>query len=338
MAKQNVPAGKPPKKAARRTPAKKRTYPGTTMMAPVVRSKGIEILDPAATEQFGALGEVTDIGALGLVEIKFTKAEEAILSEPINIDDVRVLPTGQPYLPHPVYTRWFIRAFGRGGWQLKPCAAPAVSHGSIVVPYVLYIHGKPAAFALGEQNYTIGQPSYKQSYGEAVESTVAAGLRRAAKHLGVGLELWDRVWCDEYMHTHAVMVRVQEKGKVEERYRRKVDRPLAGELGGGNGSRTAPAARHEAPARPANVPEELADAPVQGANTPGQPLRVGKGEKITPDQGRRLNTIITNSGRNRDAVKAWLLTRYGYVSTKDVHRQFYDEIIDAIEMRGRLPL
>lgn len=344
MAKQKVPAGKPPKKAVRRKPAAKRAYPGETLMAPVKRVKGVEMLDPASVAQFGQLGPAPELGVLGLVEVKFTPTEEAVLAEAVPIDRVRVLPTGQPYLPHTEYTRWFNRAFGRGGWALVPCATPAQSHGSLVVPYVLYIHGKPVAHAQGEQDYTAGQSSKKQTYGEAYESTVASGLRRCAKHLGVGLELWDRAWVDDYIFEHTIRVKVEEtdwqtkQKKIVDRFRRKVDRPLPFEVGAPRGSRTAQAPRQQAPPPPADVREEMADAPLQEAGTPAKGILQGKGPKITPDQGRRLDTIITNSGRNRSVVKAWLQTRYGYKSTGDVHQQFYDSIIDAIEQQGRLPL
>lgn len=152
-----------------------------------------EVLPPA-----GILGDEAAVGALGLVEVKLTDAEEAILSEPVNPADVSFKPAKRgepptiPYLSHPVYTKWFNRAFGRLGWAIVPKSKPIKNGDVIMCPYMLYIHGQPAAFAWGEQDYFANNA--QQTYGDAVESTVASALRRCAKRLGVGLELWDKTW------------------------------------------------------------------------------------------------------------------------------------------------
>src|SRR3990167_5946168 len=72
----------------------------------------------------------------------------------------------------------------------KPPIPPERGQGqqTITCPYVLHIHGKPVAFAMGEQEYY--DSNEQQTYGDALESTVASALRRCAKRLGVGLELW----------------------------------------------------------------------------------------------------------------------------------------------------
>ena len=97
----------------------------------------------------GVLGEEAALGARGRVEIKLTKQEELILSMPVDPSAVLIKPTGQPYLSHPTYTQWFNRAFGRLGWAIVPKAKPRMADKTLSCPYVLYIHGKPAAFAMG---------------------------------------------------------------------------------------------------------------------------------------------------------------------------------------------
>lgn len=144
-----------------------------------------------------------NLGAFGLVELKLTTKEEEVLSE--TVDPRKILwrarekdgPPVIPYYPHQEYTRWFNRAFGRTGWQLVPIAKPGIARSeknpaqqTITQPYILHVHGKPIAFAVGEQEYFDGNK--QQSYGDAIESTVASALRRCAKRLGVGLELWDK--------------------------------------------------------------------------------------------------------------------------------------------------
>src|SRR5688572_23019493 len=99
------------------------------------------------------LSEQPMIGNRGPVELKLSKGEELELAKPVNPADVLIKPTGQPYLPHKVYTQWFIRAFGRFGWSLVPRAVPVMrpiadkedagSKGRhlVLVPYTLRIHG-----------------------------------------------------------------------------------------------------------------------------------------------------------------------------------------------------
>jgi hypothetical protein len=66
---------------------------------------------------------------------------------------------------------------------------------------------------------------------------------------------------------------------------------------------------------------------------------LAKDEKvISEDQRKRLWTIFRNSGRNEEAFRTWLQTRYKYDSTSDITRKHYDEIVAAIEAKGPLPL
>jgi hypothetical protein len=92
---------------------------------------------------------------------------------------------------------------------MRPAAKPLKSGNSVVQPYVLYIHGKPVAFAMGEQEYFEGNK--EQTYGDALEATVASALRRCMKRLGIGLELWDRAWVDNFMAEQGVHVQIENK-------------------------------------------------------------------------------------------------------------------------------
>lgn len=149
----------------------------------------------------GQLGELATVGALGLAEIKLTEAEEKVLSRPVDASQILMKPARRgeepsiPYLPHIVYTRWFNDAFGRTGWSIVPTAAPKKVDNLVLVPYLLYIHGIPVAAATGEQEYI--ESNRQQTYGDVIESTVASALRRCAKRLGVGLEMWDEAWLDQ---------------------------------------------------------------------------------------------------------------------------------------------
>lgn len=147
----------------------------------------------------GQLGEVATVGALGLSELKLTSDEEKVLARPVNPQDILVRDGGIAYLPHIVYTRWFNDAFGRVGWAIVPTGKPQRADNVVVVPYMLYVHGKPVAMAWGEQEYH--ESNKRQTYGDVIESTVASGLRRLAKRLGVGLEMWDKAWLEQTIKT-----------------------------------------------------------------------------------------------------------------------------------------
>lgn len=183
-------AKKKSKAAAKRPSTALQVRPKT----PVVRVHDPKGLLPQSP--VGQLGELATVGALGLAELKLTPAEEAVLSEPVNRSEIQWKPKRKdgppeiPYLPHIVYTRWFSRAFGRTGWAIVPTARPLKQDNLIMVPYLLYVHGIPVAAATGEHEYY--ESNKQQTYGDVIESTVASALRRCAKRLGVGLEMWDK--------------------------------------------------------------------------------------------------------------------------------------------------
>lgn len=267
-----------------------------------------------------ALSEAIALGSLGLVEIKLTREEEMVLVEAVDVGDVLVKPTGQPYLSHPAYTKWFNRAFGRLGWALVPRAKPALSENGVLVPYVLYIHGQPAAFAIGEQDYHAN--NREQTYGDAIEATVASALRRCAKRMGVGLELWDKRFINKFTREHCICV--LRTSKNERAWRRVDDDPFYDEAGKAKeGEYVKPAQRQES-SQASRFPPRSSSAHRDG--------RI-----ITEKQLKRLWAILRNSGRPDAEVKEWLASRFKISSTKLITQDIYEQICSAIEARGELP-
>jgi hypothetical protein len=278
---------------------------------------------PAPPVSENAIGEEATLGALGLVEIKLTPEEEAVLAQPVPIDAVQIKPTGQPYLSHPAYTRWFNKAFGRLGWTIVPRAKPRLAGNTLSCPYILYIHGQPAAFAMGEQEYY--ESNKEQTYGDAYEATVASALRRCAKRLGVGLELWDRSWLNAFMAEHCVKVFTAPRDagdKPKVAWRRKTDPKFWNELPPRGGERTE---QTPAPRPPSRSPDPQGDEVIT------------QGSKEHPGQVERLWTIFGRTGRDRVQFKMWLVRNYGVDSTKQIKRRDYDAIIAAIEAPGEMP-
>lgn len=195
-------AKKRPTKPSRRKPWTKAKRASSKALVARKATVALAKRDAVAIERL-APETGMNLGAFGLVELKLTKKEEEILSERVDPKLIQWRPREKdgpaviPYYPHAEYTRWFNRAFGRTGWTLVPIAKPAInraeknpSQATITQPYLFHVHGKAIAYAAGEQEYFEG--NRQQSFGDALESCHASALRRCAKHLGIGLELWDR--------------------------------------------------------------------------------------------------------------------------------------------------
>jgi len=304
--------------------------------------EALALLDPWQRAEFdkrlsltdnGTLGEEATLGALGLVEIKLRPEEEAALALPVPVDQVLIKPTGQPYLSHPSYTQWFNKAFGRLGWAIVPKAKPRMADKTISCPYILYIHGKPAAFALGEQEYH--ETNKEQTYGDAYEATVASALRRCAKRLGVGLELWDRPWLQAFIDQHCVKVWCGDDTKPK--WRRRIDPPFWNEKTAA-GRKEQSTVRHEA--NDDDQRREQRRPPAPGYDGSGSEFitqaRVVDGQRKL-GQVERLGIILRNSGRDLMQFKMWLVRNYGIDSRKKIRRRDYDAICAAIEKPGELP-
>lgn len=290
------------------------------------RVEVIQPVDPNARQT----GEGLMIGELGLVELKLSKKEEAALSRPAPIEQVRIKPTGQVYLSHPTYTLWFNEAFGRLGWSIVPVGKPQLSGKSVVCPYVLFIHGKPVRFAYGEQEYF--EANKDQTYGDALESTVASALRRVAKRLGVGLELWDPAFGEAFVAEHCIQVPCRRRdGSTAMQWRRRKDPKFWNELDPQHARRddVQPSQRVAAPEwDPRGAPPD--QAPPAGHHQQA-------GHPITDKQRKRLWVIIRNSRRDEEQVRAWLERRFGWTSTKQVTREMYEYVCTAVEAPGSLP-
>lgn len=308
--------------------AKKKTLPAKRRTKKSVHSKSVALVKrapqaiatPAPKTEATLARVVTDgfaLDTIGLVELKTTPEEERVLARDVKDDEVSILPDGAPYLPHPIYTKWLNEAFGRGGWQLVPVSKPALVEHTVVVKYILYVHGKPVALADGQQEYHANNRN--QSYGDVLEATRSNALRRCSKHLAIGLQLWDRRWIARWRREHCVQVTVVVRRKDREtgewsseettQWRRKDDEPLKGESR--QGKREEPAANKE-------EHSEL-DKPISEAK------RV------------RFWRIARRVGRKEDDIKRWLKKHHNYDRTEQITNRNYDKIVRVLESQGDLP-
>jgi len=281
--------------------------------------------------------------------MKFSKMEEKILWEPVRREDIRIKPTGQPYVSHITYTRWLNRAFGLGQWYLRPLAMPTkktteTGAEAIMVPYALYVRGKAVATAYGEHEY---HPKNKdQSLGDAVESTHASALRRCCKRLGVALEMWDKEYIDRFVDEQAILVRVKRSkwdreqrrmvAKVVKEWRLRSSRPFPGELGPAGQDDDdvvpEPQRQQQRPAPPSSQPpgREPARPTRPVANYPSQD------QPITEDLRDRFWHDAKRFGRTKAEVAEFLKRDYGLSSSHQIKRRDYEDIMAALEHPGPL--
>lgn len=303
---------------------KKQTAKGKKKRAPAPRQPTtalarrepapMEVIDVTAAST-RTIGTGTLIGELGIVELKLTRKEEATLAESVPLPKVLVKPDsrGVPYVSHTQYTALFNRAFGRTGWAIVPVSKPAQVDKSVVVDYVLFVHRQPVAHAQGEQEY---HPNNRdQTFGDAVESTVASGLRRCAKRLGIWSELWDPQWGAAFRRDHCKRVRVKVKRDGEAgigyAWRRSDQEPLWNET-------------------------TQRDEPKRQAEDNRQ--RTTADQTITKEQAQRLGRIIKASDRTVPEVKAWFRLRFRVNSTTELTRKDYDFAVRCIQAPGALPV
>lgn len=262
--------------------------------------------------------------ALSMGMIKFTDAEELVLSEDVPRDEILIKPTGQIYLSHPTYVRLFNRAFGRGQWHLLQLQKPQKAGTTIIVLYAFVVHGVPLYSAYGAAEYH--ETNREQTYDDVLEATNAYAIRRFAKRLGVGLELWDKRFIAAYMDANAVCVKVTNRdGSFKKAWRHKNDRALPFEAGVARIGDDTPEAQRQQTRR---QPQAQARAEAPAASNPKAE------EPVTEKQVLRFWTIARHAGRTDDEVKAFLLQHYHLDSSKKIARKDYEAICMAAEHPG----
>jgi Mitochondrial genome maintenance MGM101 len=295
----------------------------------------VEVLPAIAQAATVELSDNPILGPLGFQPLTLSPAAEAILAEAVDPERVLILPTGAVYYSHIEYTRWFNRAFGRAQWTLLPAARPKM----VEVPkaggevkhlatqtFVLCVHGKPIAQATAKQEYH--PDNADQDYGDVIEALNANALRRVAKRLGIGLELWDRSWGDAWQASHCVQVWRQ--GTSKPQWRRKVDPPFYNETGpveprtAGNRSRPAQGERSEARTQDRDGDQRTAQERRDAADT----------RKISEPQVKRFWTIARKAKRTDDEIKGYLRIVCGVEHTVDMERRYYEAACSRLTKPG----
>src|SRR5678816_3824301 len=134
----------------------------------------------------------------GMAMEPFPEAARRILAEPVNPHDVEIKPDGIVFLPGVAYRRILTRAFGAGGWAIAPRSPARYMKDNNIVAYhgALYCLGRFVAEAVGECFYRDNNPN--MSYASCVEGAKTDALGRCCKDLGIGTEMWDANWREQW--------------------------------------------------------------------------------------------------------------------------------------------
>lgn len=161
----------------------------------------------------------------------------AILNEPIDVSQISVKPDrGELYMTHIWYRDRFNRAFGQGGWVVRPASPWVERGGEIVRDWELIVAGR----WITECTSGHGLEDWG-TLSDAREACRSNSYPRLGKDLGIAKELWDRQFVERFVREYVVRVCVRRRRKKKnsneyewvfvKAHRRKDLAPLEGEVG-----------------------------------------------------------------------------------------------------------
>lgn len=219
---------------------------GNTAIQKVIKDVDVSGVLEQYTGEILARPEPVEIGTIapeifiGISTLDITKDISDKLTASVPLDGIEIKPTGQIYLCHIQYRRMLNDAFGMGNWALRPLGGfqktvktkrkgEQNEEDTIIVcrEYALYIRGKYASSAIGEQEYI--ESNDMMSASDACEGTESNAIMRCCKKLGMGLEMWDKKFVAKFVKDYCVQV--WRKGKSKPQYRLKDGEPWFDETG-----------------------------------------------------------------------------------------------------------
>lgn len=139
----------------------------------------------------------------GLSTLVLAKEVRDVLLRPVDAENqVEIRPDGALFMPAGVVRQRLNEAVGPGRWALRPESQPRYDQETDECFYdgSLWIDGKFVARAIGGCRWRPSNKSMTKS--DALEGAKSICLRRCAKDLGIGAELWtpdyQRRWKREY--------------------------------------------------------------------------------------------------------------------------------------------
>lgn len=187
----------------------------------------------------------------GISGLEVSGEQSAILLEPVTISEIEIKPTGEIYMCHIQHRRRLNAAFGIGRWALKPVGGfvktSKTNYGktqqTVCREYALHISGKFAASAIGEATYI--EENQQMTWSDACEATKSNALMRCCKDIGIGLEMWDRKFVEQFKRDNCVQV--WRKGSQKPQWRLKTSEPFYDETQAGAPASGKPATKPPQP-------------------------------------------------------------------------------------------
>lgn len=138
-------------------------------------------------------------GKVGNLVVSDKEAET--LFAPVDADAVQIRPDGLVFLTWTFYAKRLRDAF-RLQWALIAVDAPKSIGELVTWSFYLSVRGQIVGVpAMGECQYRSGNRT--MSWGDAVEGAKSNALMRLAKGIGIGSELWDHEFVEDWRKKHA---------------------------------------------------------------------------------------------------------------------------------------
>lgn len=157
-----------------------------------------------------SVAKLMDAAYLKASTLELTAKEREQLLADFPDEDVKSGAKGDNnllYIDHQTIRRRLLEVFGPGKWtlvvrRLWPEHYKTAKNEPAVRVYaecVLLVRGCMCGESVGAGNYFPNNP--KLDYSDAAEAAQSEALRRiAAKHLGIGLQVWSKSWCEAWKH------------------------------------------------------------------------------------------------------------------------------------------
>lgn len=274
------------------------------------------------------IGTITPEIFIGISTLDISKEISDKLTASVPLDGIEIKPTGQIYLCHIQYRRMLNDAFGMGNWALRPLGGfqrtiktkrrgEQNEEDTIIVcrEYALYIRGKYASSAIGEQEYI--ESNDMMSASDACEGTESNAIMRCCKKLGIGLEMWDKKFVAKFIKDYCVQV--WRKGKSKPQYRLKDAEPWFDETG-------IMGSKEPNPEQGEKHKPSVTSSQTKTGN------QSNTDELISEAQGKRFYAIAKGAGWNDSDLKAWLIENYGIDSTKKITKTIYEDICEKVKI------
>jgi len=141
----------------------------------------------------------------GLATIKFAEKEREALTRPVDPEtEAEIRPDGIVFMPAVIVRKRLDEAIGPGRWALRQERDPFYDAETRECCYdgSLWIDGKYAARAIGGCSWRPGNTRMGKS--DAIEGAKSDCLKRCAKDLGIGADLWTPAWQRQFVADWAV--------------------------------------------------------------------------------------------------------------------------------------